>query len=115
MGKPCVWLVHESEFGHDYIKQQPRQARKAFSVADTVIFPAELTLRLYRDFTRPKPFQAIHYGIGDVREAPAPPAPFKREPGKLYLGHVGSVEPRKGQDVLIKSLQRLPSNIADPR
>ena len=72
MGKPCVWLIHQSEFGHDYIMQQPRQAHEAFSVADTVIFPAELTLRLYKGFARAKPFPAIHYGIGDVREGACP-------------------------------------------
>ncbi len=113
IGKPCVWLVHESEFGLEHIRREPRQAREAFALADTVIFPAELTTRLYRDFERANPHIAIHYGIGDVAQIQTPPTPFERTPGRLNLVHCGSVEPRKGQEVVIKSLKQLPPELAE--
>ena len=112
IGKPCVWLVHESEFGLEHIQREPRGARESFGLADTVIFPAEMTIRIYEEFERATPHLAIHYGIGDVTKLQTPPPPFERAPGKLNLVHVGSVEPRKGQEVVIKSLKQLPSELA---
>jgi hypothetical protein len=37
--------------------------------------------------------------------------PFLRQPNQFYLVNVASYEPRKGQDVLIKSLRRINSKI----
>jgi GT2 family glycosyltransferase len=105
---PCLWWVHESHFGRKFAAENPGVA-KAFADADTIVFPSRSTADLYRQFSAGDNFHIIHTGLD-----PASPGressqvTFTKDPGKLYLLNVASLEPRKGQDVLLESLAALP-------
>jgi glycosyltransferase involved in cell wall biosynthesis len=111
LGKPCVWLIQESEFGLRHILNEVIHAQTAFWLADAVIFPAERAVAIYRGLRRANPHLAVHYGIADIGQDHPQPL-FERKSGKVYFVHVGTVEHRKGPDTLIESIKRLSSDIA---
>lgn len=112
LGKPNVFLIHESDFGIDYIESQGAAARKAFAVASAVVFSSRKTQRLYEPYRGNAPYFEFRYGIADVdREAISRPLP--RPDGRLLIAHSGTLEPRKGQDLLVEAVRRLPKNILD--
>ena len=63
-GKPCVWIVHESNFGSDYARAHPSIAQ-AFTSATRVVFPSLETEGRYRHFNAGRQM-VIHYGIEPV-------------------------------------------------
>jgi glycosyltransferase involved in cell wall biosynthesis len=105
---PCLWWVHESHFGRKYAAENPGVA-KALADAEAVVFPSRSTSDLYRQFSAGDNFHVVYTGLdlaspGRENDGMA----FKKEAGKLYLLNVASLEPRKGQDVLLESLAALP-------
>lgn len=111
-GVPALWWVHESSYGRGLAESSPGVAG-AFRAAQAVLFPAQAIADLYTDFGDPASFHPIHYGVelpgGEEAGGEAPP--FQRQPGKLYLAHIGSVEHRKGQDLTLGALESLPPAI----
>ena len=108
---PCVWFVQEPEFGLPTIREGGNAARAAFLRADRVVFPSHTTARLYGEFGDTDRYTTIHYGIDDVaKHAPDEP-PFERVDGHVHITHAGTVQRRKGADVLIDALGRLPPDL----
>jgi GT2 family glycosyltransferase/glycosyltransferase involved in cell wall biosynthesis len=105
-GRPCLWIIHESNFGYEYARAH-RSIAQAFASATRVIFPSLETEGRYRQYNAGRQM-VIHYGIEPVT---ARAKAFEKEPGKLYVMLVGSIEPRKGQDVLVAALRRLPPRV----
>lgn len=108
LGKKVLWLIHESKMGVD-LAQSNESVQLALSFADHVIFPSQQTLDMYARFAKNRNQQVVHYGI----EEPRPAAGRERtaDGSVLKIVHAGSVEPRKGQDVLLRSLRRMPANV----
>jgi glycosyltransferase involved in cell wall biosynthesis len=107
LGVPCVWLVQEPEFGLPVIKDGGRAAHAAFARADRVIFPSHATERLYGRFGDGGRFTTIHYGIDDVARSVPDQPPFERVDGHVHITHVGTLQRRKGADVLVEAVRRL--------
>jgi len=103
-----VWLIHESRFGVEYVRYRTG-AVQAMAIADEVVFPSRETLALYRGFDSGN-FSHETYGL-----VPPAPAPLREtfERDRLHLVILASVEPRKGQDVLVEALRRLPRGVRD--
>lgn len=108
--RPSIWWVHEAQFGQQLVKEHPHVAQ-AFAAADAVLFPSQATANLYHHQTRDN-VHAIHSGL-DLTMLENVINTFERQEGKFYVMNVGSVEPRKGQDTLVKSIQSLPPEIAE--
>lgn len=106
IGKPCVWLIQESQFGAEYIRRDPPR-QKSFTLADAILFPSRSTVALYDRFMKGPHLVPIHYGISEPLTAGPPP--FLPNPTRLNVVHVGSVEPRKGQDVVLAALRTMPA------
>lgn len=105
-GKPVVWLIHESRFGVEYARNCTG-AIQAMAIADEVVFPSRETLGMYRSFDSGN-FSSETYGL--VPPPPAPlPEPFERD--RFHLLILASVESRKGQDILVEALRRLPRGL----
>lgn len=106
-GRGVLWYIHESRFGQQFARQHPSTVR-ALAWADTIAFPSRETADLYREFDAANQ-RVIHYGF----DRPAVEGvAFERDSGKLYVLHVGSVEARKGQDVLVRAASLLPETVA---
>jgi glycosyltransferase involved in cell wall biosynthesis/GT2 family glycosyltransferase len=108
--KPCLWLVHESQFGVQMAARDP-SVSDALGLADAVVFPSDHTRQLYQRFCRGNAHLALHHGLGPWPEAHRPA--LAKGGSKLIVVHVGSIEPRKGQDLLLKSIAALPAEIAE--
>ncbi|HSF20293.1 MAG TPA: glycosyltransferase [Vicinamibacteria bacterium] len=108
LGKPVIWLVHESQHGLDFVRGEPG-AVQALGAADEVVFPSRSTLSLYEKLGAGN-LSAELYGI----DAPAtlPPLP-PLESDSFHFAALGSLEPRKGQDVLVSAIRRLSPEIRD--
>ena len=109
-GRPCIWFVHESRFGVPEIKRAGRRARSAFKVAERVVFPSRSAAAYYRAFGGEH--QVVHYGIKDPARLVSGDVPFERVDGHLYVVHSGSLEERKGADVLVDAVRQLPPDLA---
>jgi glycosyltransferase involved in cell wall biosynthesis/LmbE family N-acetylglucosaminyl deacetylase len=104
-GIPAVWITHESQAGRDFVVSN-KEARKALRMADDVIFACNATASLYKDFGDGGNYRIINYGarpldMGDSQH---------QKNGKFVILHIGSIEQRKGQDILIESIRRLPKS-----
>ena len=64
--KPCIWWVHESQFGLDYIAQYP-QSSGAFHAADVLVFPSQQTANIYESNLPGEQVEVIHNGL-DTKE-----------------------------------------------
>jgi GT2 family glycosyltransferase/glycosyltransferase involved in cell wall biosynthesis len=109
--KPCIWWVHESQFGVNYSEKYP-SVIGAFPIADILVFPSQATADLYAEFTLVEKIEIIHTSLDITKLADDKYlTPIDRNHGKLILVNVASYEPRKGQDILVRSLDKLPGNI----
>jgi glycosyltransferase involved in cell wall biosynthesis len=106
---PCIWWIHESQFGQDCIRRNPAIVG-AFEAADVVLFPSRATAALYGEVAAHKHWHAIHLGLDLVPQAPTVEA-FHKQPGKFYVVNTASVERRKGQDTLLRAIAALPPDI----
>ena len=108
---PVLFWVHESELGQQLCRRSPAAAA-AIHQAERVIFPSHATAALYRAFAGANPFTTIHIGIEAAHPSPqGSSAPAGLSADKFNIVVVGSVEPRKGQDVLLQALELLPAEI----
>lgn len=107
---PVIWWIHESHYGQA-LAQKQRPLADAFAVADQVLFPAHATAQLYATFRSAQNVSIIPCGLETAKQAPdadaAPPASTQN----IGIVHIGSIEPRKGQDVFVKSLKLLPKAV----
>jgi GT2 family glycosyltransferase/glycosyltransferase involved in cell wall biosynthesis len=114
-GVPCVWWIHESGFGRRLADERPEVAR-AFAAADRVLFPAAATAALYAGLLAEGVGREA-WGVSGtiVPHGVAAPAQTRdaRMPddGRFRAVLLGSVEPRKGQDTLLRALAALPQEL----
>ncbi len=106
-GVPAIWWIHESGFGRRLADERPA-VRSAFAAADALIFPTAATAERYAELLPAAP-AIIPYGVQ------APPAagrePHRSLDTRLRAVLLGSVEPRKGQDTLLRAMGLLPEGL----
>jgi lipopolysaccharide biosynthesis protein len=104
---PVYWYIHESEFLHQRVRDFPA----IFPVLRggvTVFAPSPRTANTLAVYGVTA--QVIEYGIDD-------PAEWQRESsadiGKVVIGIFGSYELRKGQDLAVAGMLRVPEELRD--
>ena len=101
---PVIWTIHEGDFGVNMARSNVK-IQEALSLADQVVFPSQRTLEKYLEFGEGNNYFSIFLGIE------VPPnflhSPRIDQTDKLRIVHIGSVEKRKGQDILIKAIMML--------
>jgi len=108
MGKPVLWFIHESDAGVRHVLDNPG-AQLALTEADEVIFPAHETQMKYHAWSRNGNHTTLYYGIQpDNQDRLNRP---KSLSNTIHVVHVGTIEPRKGQDTLVKAVKRLPETM----
>jgi glycosyltransferase involved in cell wall biosynthesis len=110
MHKPCLWLVHESQFGVQ-MAARDSSVSAALGLADAVVFPSDQTRQMYQRFCSGNTHVTVRLGLKPLVEAHSPA--FEKASDKLIVVHLGSVESRKGQDLLLQSIAALPPDIAN--
>jgi len=105
---PVIWIIHESLAGKK-IADGNNKASKSLKIADDVIFACKATAALYEKHNVNDNFRIINYGTVPLDTHNI--SVEKNE--KFSVLHIGSIEPRKGQDILIKSIIDLPQKYAE--
>jgi glycosyltransferase involved in cell wall biosynthesis/GT2 family glycosyltransferase len=99
---PVLWWLHETLVGEHFLREDA-QLRATLPLADVVFTPSERTSAVYRPF-RDRPVVRVPYGIPDL-------APLRNREDNaarpLRFLVLGSLEPRKGQDVFVAALRQL--------
>ena len=103
-GVPVVWLIHEAGFGYELAKKHPLTA-KALTLADYVLFYHEKTAKLYETF-KIKKLVLIKFGARALEKIK-----ITNKSDKLKICHIGSIEARKGQDILVESFLKLSEEV----
>mgnify|MGYP000478990618 CR=1 FL=1 len=113
-GRPVMWMIHEPAEWLKTLLQWPEEAAQAFRRANAIVYSARNILWAYKAFAEQGWHTTACYGIPDpLIEAEGIPSPCRREEGKLYLAHVGTIEPRKAPDILLHSLKQLPAPLLE--
>jgi glycosyltransferase involved in cell wall biosynthesis len=124
-GLPSLWWVHESWPGriawryllgetglHPLVR---RSAERALRSASALLFVARATQVLYEPWSDPLRHHTLPYGLdlaalrarGAALDRPAARAALGLDPGRPVVLSVGTVDPRKGQWLLLAALARL--------
>ncbi len=103
---PVLWWIHEGTVGEHYLREDPR-LRAALAVADLVCTPSDGAAAVYEPFTS-RSIRCLQNAIPDVRDDRADKPRDPKQPIRFLL--LGSVEPRKGQDVFLDAISELPAH-----
>ena len=101
---PVIWWVHETQVGEHSLREDVK-LRSTLALADVVLAPSERTASVYRPFTDLS-VKCSFYGIPDAGEGVA--SSGNGQPRALRFLVLGSIEPRKGQDVFLEAVLSLP-------
>jgi glycosyltransferase involved in cell wall biosynthesis len=104
---PVVWWLHEPGTVGEHYLGEAAALRATMPLPDLLLAPSEHTAAVYRPYTE-RPVKCLHNAIPDIR-GPAGDEPEGPRPLRFLL--LASVEPRKGQDVFVKALAKLPEEL----
>ena len=99
---PVVWYIHETQVGVQ-LMQIIHMIEPSLAVADAIVTPTQTTARVYAPF-RSKPIDVVAYGIPPIAAA------ARTSSDKLRFAAVATYEARKGQDLLLDAVERLPGD-----
>jgi O-antigen biosynthesis protein len=102
---PAIWYIHETEVGRQ-LMELVHMIEPSLAIADTVVTPTRRTAAIYAPF-RERHIEVIPYGI-----PAAEPLPHTTRIPPLRFLTLGTIEHRKGQDVLLDVIERLPSQLS---
>jgi glycosyltransferase involved in cell wall biosynthesis len=103
--KPAIWYLHETLVAIRLIRQISEIGPTLHS-ATLLVTPTRQTARVFQGLTT-TPVEVVPYGI------PRPKAKQKRSRQRTAFVTMASVEPRKGQDILVEAIGKLPREIAE--
>lgn len=113
-GAPSILWIHESEYGRNYAKRYPGAAA-ALATATCVLFPAQATANLYTEWVGDGRHTILPYGLDIELLAPPLLGPNGQAGAEkstsISVVAIASVEPRKGQDTLLKAIEALPAEV----
>jgi glycosyltransferase involved in cell wall biosynthesis len=105
-GLPVIWYIHETLLLWRLLDLNP-QIQPALGIADVLVFPTQRTAELYRPLTA-RPIEVFPYGIPAIKVSAK-----KRNGNRLHLVLLGSYEYRKGQDLFLNAIMRLPESVRE--
>jgi glycosyltransferase involved in cell wall biosynthesis len=100
-GVPVIWYIHESGVAEQLFAHNPGM-QPALELADLVVMPTRRTAQLYAAFTK-RAIEVVPYGI-----PPAPKSVRGMQNERMTFLLLGSYERRKGQDVFLDAIAKIP-------
>lgn len=100
-GLPVMWWLHETMVGEHYLREDPT-LRLALPGAALVVVPSTATAAVFQPF-REQPVNCLPNAIPDVNVG----VPLRQPEQSLRFLLLGTIEPRKGQDVFVQALALL--------
>ena len=106
-GIPHLWWIHEGRVAEHYLRTDS-VLRGALEMADLIVTPDTRSSRVYQPFSD-RPVRVLSYGIPDPLPRFKSAIRNKAEPIKFLL--LGTIEQRKGQQVFLEALRKLPEDV----
>jgi glycosyltransferase involved in cell wall biosynthesis/cellulose synthase/poly-beta-1,6-N-acetylglucosamine synthase-like glycosyltransferase len=108
---PTVWWVHEPVSVGGHLIRKNRSLSDVLGVADLMMVPSEQAAADYAPYVR-RPVRCLRNAIPDLRiKLEDRPDPRSKRPTRILL--LGSIEPRKGQDLFLQALSLLPREVVN--
>jgi glycosyltransferase involved in cell wall biosynthesis len=104
--KPVIWYLHETLVAVRLIRQIP-QIGPTLDLATLLVTPTRQTARVYEGITT-TPIEVIPYGIPRV-----PVSPRSNHDSRRRFITLATIEARKGQDILVDAINKLPPKLRD--
>jgi GT2 family glycosyltransferase/glycosyltransferase involved in cell wall biosynthesis len=101
-GKRVIWYLHETLVAVRLIRQIP-EIRPTLELATLIVTPTRQTARILEGVTH-TPIEVVPYGIPAVQATGRDVVD-----ARVSFLTAGSVEPRKGQDILVAAIKKLPA------
>jgi glycosyltransferase involved in cell wall biosynthesis/GT2 family glycosyltransferase len=103
-GKPVIWYLHETLVAVRLIREIP-EIGPTLELATLLLTPTQQTARIFSGITRTA-IEVAPYGIPAV-------ANVANEAGAENFTFItaASIEPRKGQDILVEAIRKLPEMV----
>lgn len=98
---PVMWWLHETLAGDHYLREDAT-LRLALPAVDLVVVPSTATAAVFQSF-RDQPVKCLPNAIPDLNDQGV----RRRPEQSLRFLLLGTVEPRKGQDVFVQALALL--------
>ena len=106
---PNVWWIHECLVGDHYLRRDAK-LRATVKLADVIVTPDTQSSMIYEAFAD-HPVRRLSYGIPDVAQRFGPATQRKAGPLRFLL--LGTIEHRKGQEIFLEALRKLPQNVLE--
>ena len=106
---PHIWWIHEGLVGEHYLRRDTK-LRTTISLADLIVTPDTHSSLIYESFAR-RPIRRLLYGIPDTAHKFGPLPARKAGPPRFLL--LGTIEHRKGQEIFLEALRKLPRNVLE--
>jgi GT2 family glycosyltransferase/glycosyltransferase involved in cell wall biosynthesis len=104
---PNIWWIHEGLVGDHYLRRDAK-LRATVPLADFIVTPDTHSSLIYQPFAD-RPIRRLVDGIPDLVQKFGPAAQRKAGPLRFLL--LGTIEHRKGQEVFLEALRKLPQNV----
>ncbi len=105
-GKPVIWYLHETLVAVRLIRQI-LPIRPTLDLATLLVTPTRQTARVFQGITT-TPIEVVPYGIPRVPTARR----MNHDPRRSFIT-LATIEPRKGQDVLVDAITKLPAKLRE--
>jgi glycosyltransferase involved in cell wall biosynthesis/GT2 family glycosyltransferase len=105
-GKPVIWYLHETLVAVRLIRQIP-EIGPTLELATLLVTPTRQTARIFEGITH-TPIEVVPYGIPAARSAEENGAD-----APVNFITAASIEPRKGQDILVEAIGKLPAKMRE--
>src|SRR5205085_2908552 len=104
---PVAWYMHETDVGEYYLQRDGR-VRAALPLANLIFAASERSLSIFRPYAA-CPLRKLISGCPDVRSQVKPEP---RSDDRFHFLLLGTIERRKGQDILVDAIRRLDPELA---
>jgi glycosyltransferase involved in cell wall biosynthesis len=104
--KPAIWYLHETLVAVRLIRQIA-EIGPTLNLASVLVTPTRQTARVFEAITD-TPIEVVPYGI------PAVPMSARNDAdARQTFVTLATIEPRKGQDILVEAIKKLPAGVRE--
>jgi|WetSurSiteA1Bulk_404760.scaffolds.fasta_scaffold00317_2 glycosyltransferase involved in cell wall biosynthesis len=106
IGKHLTWWIHETNVGFSSVANITSNLPLMFAACESIWLCSPLCFPLALQFASQDKLHLLLYGCPDTAISHRP-----HQSGKIVFSIVGSVERRKGHDIFLKAVERLPEEL----
>lgn len=104
IAKRLSWWIHETDVGFNSVASMYTDLPMLFAVCESIWLGSPLSFPLSLKYAPKDKLYLLLYGCSDTA------FPYQQyKTGKVIFSIIGSVEPRKGQDIFLKAVKLLPA------